>query len=129
MQNFFHFLLIIVFLIMYVLAFIIVKPLLLNRKQLISTLSLKVSYLIYLGALLISVYLFMFYGPNDIEHQLSELFFFTILVCLFIPNFGILFRRNFRKHRRDYNYIFTLINLVITFFIIYKLDQFDWFIF
>jgi hypothetical protein len=129
MQTIFHFLLMIVFLIMYVLAFIIVKPLLLNRKQLISTLSLKVSYLIYLGVLLVSVYLFMFYGPNDIEHQLSEVFFFTILVCLFIPNLGILIRRNFRKHRRNYNYIFTIINLVITFFIIYKLDQFDWFIF
>ena len=129
MQTIFHFLLMIVFLIMYVLAFIIVKPLLLNRKLLISTLSLKVSYLIYLGILLISVYLFMFYGPNDIEHQLSEVFFFTILVCLFIPNLGILFRRNFRKNRKVYNYVFTIINLIVTFFIIYKLDQFDWFIF
>jgi hypothetical protein len=129
MEAIFHFLLMIVFLIMYVLAFIIVKPLLLNRKHLISTLSLKVSYLVYLGALLISVYLFMFYGPNDIEHQLSEVFFFTILVCLFIPNLGILLRRNFRKYRKNYNYIFSFINLIITFFIIYKLNQFDWFIF
>lgn len=129
MEAIFHFLLMIVFLIMYVLAFIIVKPLLLNRKHLISTLSLKVSYLIYLGALLISVYLFMFYGPNDIEHQLSEAFFFTILFCLFIPNLGILLRRNFQNHRKNYNYIFSFVNLVITFFIIYKLDQFDWFIF
>lgn len=129
MQTVFHFLLMIVFLIMYVLAFIVVKPLLLNRKHLISTLSLKVSYLIYLGILLISVYLFMFYGPNDMEHQLSEVFFFTILICLFIPNIGILLRRNFRRYRRNYNYLFSLINLVITIFIIYKLDQYDWFIF
>lgn len=129
MQNIFHFLLMIVFLIMYVMAFIIVKPLLLNRKLLISTLLLKISYLIYLGILLISVYLFMFYGPNDIEHDLSEIFFFTLLICLFIPNIGILIRRNFREKRKVYNYIFSVVNIIITIFIIYGLDQFNWFIF
>lgn len=129
MQTIFHFLLMVVFLIIYVLAFIIVKPFLFNYKRLISTLVLKISYLIYLAALLICVYLFMFYGPNDIEHQLSEVFFFTLLICLFIPNVGILFRRNFRKYREHYNIIFSAINLIITIFIIYKLDEFNWFLF
>ena len=129
MQAIFHFLLMIVFLIIYVLAFIIVKPFLLNYRRLVSTLSLKITYLIYLAALLISVYLFMFYGPNDIENQLSEVFFFSLLIALFIPNLGILFRRNFKKYRKEYNFIFSVINLIITVFIIYKLDQFNWFIF
>ncbi|MFC2104241.1 hypothetical protein ACFLS4_02680 [Bacteroidota bacterium] len=119
----------IVFLIIYVLAFIIVKPFLFNHKRFVSTLSLKISYLVYLAVLLIGVYLFMFYGPSDIENQLSELFFFTLLVCLFIPNLAILLRRNFRKNREAYNYIFSIINLIITIFIIYKLDQLRWFIF
>ncbi len=129
MEAIFHFILMIVFLIIYVLAFIIVKPFLLNHKRLVSTISLKISYLIYLATLLICVYLFMFYGPNDIENKLSEIFFFVLLVCLFIPNLGILFRRNIKKYRVIYNYIFSAINLSITIFIIYKLDQFDWFIF
>ncbi len=129
MQVIFHFLLMIVFLFIYVLACIIVKPFLFNYKRFVSTLSLKISYLIYLAALLVCVYLFMFYGPNDIENQLSEVFFFTLLICLFIPNLGILFRRNFKKYREYYNYIFSAINLIITFFIIYKLNQFNWFIF
>ena len=129
MYTIFHFLLMIAFLITYVLAFIIVKPFLLNHKRLVSTLILKVSFLIYIAVLLISVYLFMLYGPSDIEHQLSEVFFFTLLTCLFIPNLGILFRRNIKKYREHYNYIFSLINLTITIFIIYKLDQFNWFIF
>jgi len=129
MQAVFHFLLMIVFLIIYVLAFIIVKPFLLNHKRLISTLSLKLSYLLYLLVLLVSVYLFMFYGPNDIENHLSEALFFSLLISLFIPNLGILFRRNFRKYREHYNYVFSAINLLITVFIIYKLDQFNWFIF
>ncbi len=71
----------------------------------------------------------MFYGPSDIEHYLSELFFFVLLICLFIPNIAILMRRNFRKNREQYNYIFSVVNLIITVFMIYKLDQFDWFIF
>ena len=129
METVFHFLLMIVFLIIYVLAFIIVKPFLLNYKRLVSTISLKISYLIYLAILLVCVYLFMFYGPSDIENQISEVFFFVLLICLFIPNLGILFRRNFKKYRKLYNYIFSVINLIITFFIIFKLDQFDWFIF
>ncbi len=129
METVFHFILMVVFLIIYVLAFIIVKPFLLNYKRLISTISLKISYLIYLATLLICVYLFMFYGPNDIENKLSEIFFFVLLVCLFIPNLGILFRRNIKVHRVIYNYLFSAINLSITIFIIYKLDQFDWFIF
>lgn len=129
MQAVFHFLLMLVFLIIYVLAFIIVKPLLLNHKRLVSTLSLKISYLIYLATLLVCVYLFMFYGPNDIENQLSEVFFFTLLISLFIPNLGILFRRRIKKHRKEYNYIFSAINLFITIFMIYKLDQFNWFLF
>ena len=129
MEAVFHFILMIVFLIIYVLAFIIVKPFLLNYKRLISTISLKISYLVYLAALLICVYLFMFYGPNDIENKLSEIFFFILLICLFIPNLGILFRRNIKRHRVAYNYLFSAINLSITIFIIYKLDQFNWFIF
>lgn len=129
MLTIFHFLLMIVFLIIYVLALIIIKPLLLNYKRLVSTLCLKISYLIYLATLLVCVYLFMFYSPDDIEHQLSELFFFTLLICLFIPNVGILFRRNIKKYRGVYNCLFSVINLIITVFIISKLNQFHWFIF
>jgi len=129
MQAVFHFLLMVVFLIIYVLAFIIVKPFLLNHKRLISTLSLKLSYLLYLLMLLVSVYLFMFYSPNDIENHLSEALFFSLLLSLFIPNLGILFRRNFKKYRNEYNYIFSAINIIITLFMIYKLDQFNWFLF
>ena len=129
MQAVFHFLLMVVFLIIYVLAFIIVKPFLLNHKRLTSTLSLKLSYLLYLLMLLVSVYLFMFYSPNDIENHLSEALFFSLLLSLFIPNLGILFRRNFKKYRNEYNYIFSAINIIITLFMIYKLDQFNWFLF
>jgi len=121
--------LVIVFFTIYILAFVIVKPFLLNHKRLISTLSLKVTYLLYLGTLLVCIYLFMFFGPTDIEYQLSELVFFGSLICFFIPNLGILFRRHFTKYRIHYNYFFSIFNLIITIFLIYKLDQFHWFIF
>lgn len=128
-QSIFHFLLMLVFITIFVLSIIIVKPFLINYKRKVSTISLKLTYLIYLAALLISVYLFMFYGPTDIETQVSEIFFFSLLLCLFIPNIAILFRRKFKRNRSQYNYIFSFVNLAITAFIIYMLDRFDWFIF
>jgi len=129
MEAFFHFLLMLVFLVLYILAYIIVKPALMNHKRPISTLGLKITYLIYLAALLVCVYLFMFYGPSDIENQLSEGFFFGLLISLFIPNLAILLRRNIHQNRVAYNIIFSVVNLIITFFLIYKLNQHNWFIF
>lgn len=128
-QSIFHFLLMLVFVTIFIFSIIVIKPFLINYKRKVSTISLKVTYLIYLAALLIAVYLFMFYGPTDIENQVSEAFFFGLLLCLFIPNLAILFRRKFKRKRSEYNYIFSVINLAITVFIIYLLDLFDWFIF
>ncbi len=128
-QSIFHFLLMLVFLTIFVLSIIVIKPFLINYKRKVSTISLKVSYLVYLAALLIGVYLFMFYGPNDIENQVSEAFFFSLLLCLFIPNIAILIRRRFKHKRTEYNYIFSFVNLVITILIFYMLNRFNWFIF
>ncbi len=127
-MPFFKIILFLFFLIIYVLAFVIIKPFLLNYKRLLSTLVLKISYLLYLGILLICVYLFMFYGSSDIENQLSEILFFSLLICLFTPNLGILFRRSFTKYREHYNYFFTIINLFIAFFILIKLNHNSWFL-
>lgn len=126
--KFFHFLMMIVFLTIYLLAFIVVKPFMLNYKRKASTLSLKITYLIYLAVLLICAYLFIFFMPSDIEYQLSNLFFVIMLICIFIPNMGILFRRRFQKIRVFYNYFFSGINLCITYFLIYKLIQQNWFL-
>jgi len=127
-QNIVHFLLMVVFLIIYLLAFVIVKPFLINHKRKISTLFLKITYLLYLLALLVFVYLFMFFGPADLEYQISNLLFVFLLICLFLPNFGILLRRNFEKYRTEYNIAFSLINCIIVVFIILKLIQHDWFL-
>ncbi|MFP4026013.1 MAG: hypothetical protein ACLFVR_15940 [Thiohalospira sp.] len=118
----------VVFLIIYLLAFIVVKPFLLNYKRKISTLSLKITYLVYLAVLLVCVYLFMFFGPSDIEYQLSNLFFMIMLICIFIPNLGILFRRKFQRIRVFYNYLFSFVNLSISYFLIHKLVQHHWFL-
>ncbi|MEE4198729.1 MAG: hypothetical protein V2I54_13910 [Bacteroidales bacterium] len=126
--KFFHFLMMIVFLTIYLLAFVVIKPFLINYKRKISTLSLKISYLIYLAMLLVCVYLFMFFGPSDIEYQLSNMAFVIFLLLLFIPNLGILLRRKFQKIRIFYNYFFSGINLGISYFLIHKLIQNQWFL-
>ncbi len=126
--KFFHFLMMIVFLTIYLLAFIVVKPFMINFKRKISTLSLKITYLIYLAVLLICAYIFIFFGPSDIEYQLSSLFFVIMLICIFIPNLGILFRRKFQRIRVFYNYLFSGINLCISYFLIHKLIEQNWFL-
>jgi lysylphosphatidylglycerol synthetase-like protein (DUF2156 family) len=121
--------LLLIFLFIYVLAFVIVKPFILNYKRLISTLSLKITYLIYVFCLLVCTYLFIFFGSKDIGHKLNELVFFSLLICFFIPNLGILFRRKFEVYRDVYNYVFSAINILVTILIIFKLNQLHWFIF
>jgi CDP-diglyceride synthetase len=125
--KFFHFLMMIVFLTIYLLAFIVIKPFMINYKRKISTLSLKITYLIYLAVLLFCAYIFIFLGPSDIEYQLSNLFFIIMLICIFIPSLGILFRRRFQRIRVFYNYFFSVINLCISYFLIHKLMEQNWF--
>jgi CDP-diglyceride synthetase len=125
--KFFHFLMMIVFLTIYLLAFIVIKPFMINYKRKISTLSLKITYLIYLAVLLFCAYIFIFLGPSDIEYQLNSLFFIIMLICIFIPSLGILFRRRFQRIRVFYNYFFSVINLCISYFLIHKLMEQNWF--
>jgi hypothetical protein len=70
----------------------------------------------------------MFFGPSDIEYQLSNMAFVIFLLLLFIPNLGILLRRKFQKIRIFYNYFFSGINLGISYFLIHKLIQNQWFL-
>ncbi len=123
-----QFFLALVFVTIYSFAFIIIKPFLINHKRPISTFLLKITYVIYLGILLTCVFLFIFYASSETEHKLTEEVFFTLISFFFIPNIGILLRRNFIKYRNIYNYSFTLVNIVITLFIILKLNAYGWFL-
>lgn len=130
LHQVFYILLFIVLVFLYVLACIYTKPFLINRKRKYSTLSLKITYLIFLAFLFLFLFFFLMFGADKIEYKMSDASFFAILTFLFLPNIGILFRRNITKIRVRvfYNIVFTIINLFAAYFIIYKLIENKWFI-
>ncbi|MGQ9621650.1 MAG: hypothetical protein ACUVTX_11840 [Bacteroidales bacterium] len=95
------------------LAYAYLKPHLLHRNRPVSTLLLKVSYLMYVLVLLIVVYL-----AALVKSGLDEVFFgvefFAFLIVLFVPTMGIFARKlqQFRKQRENYNYFFTVVNML-----------------
>jgi hypothetical protein len=123
-----HIVLFIVFLLTYIMAYNYVKPFLINRKRKYSTLSLKLTYLIYLAFLLIFMFLFLLFGANQVEYRITDSVFFGVLLLLFLPNIGILIRRKVKSIRVIYNYIFTVINLSATYYLIAKLIENKWFV-
>jgi len=99
--------------IIFALAYAYLKPHQLHKRRLVSTLLLKISYLIYLLVLLLIVYL-----SSLVKGGLEEVFFgvefFAFLIVLFVPNIGILARKigHFSKKREEYNYFFTIVNII-----------------
>ncbi|MBS3807478.1 MAG: hypothetical protein KGY60_08240 [Bacteroidales bacterium] len=123
-----HIVLFVVFLLTYILAYNYVRPFLFNRKRLVSTLLFKVTYMVYLLILLLFVYLFLLFGANRVEYHISDMMFFLALLLLFLPNIAILVRRGIKRYRITYNYLFTFVNILATYFLLIKLMENNWFI-
>ncbi len=108
-----HILGIIFIIIVFALAYAYLKPHQFHKRRMVSTLLLKLSYLLYLLVLLIIVYL-----SAIVKGGLEEVFygveFFAFLVVLFVPTIGIFARKmaQFSKKREGYNYFFTVVNVL-----------------
>ena len=95
------------------LGYAYLKPHRIHKRYPVSTLILKITYLIYLLVLMVVVYL-----ASLLKGGLSTVFydieFFAFLLVLFIPTIGIFLRKmgNFRKSRENYYYFFSLVNLL-----------------
>jgi hypothetical protein len=99
--------------IVFSLAYAYLKPHLLHRQRLVSTLLLKTSYLLYLLVLLIIIYLSALV-KGGLETIFAGVEFFAFLIVLFVPTIGIFARKlgQFSKNRDGYNYFFTIVNLL-----------------
>lgn len=108
-----HILGIVFIIIIFSIAYAYLKPHQLHKRRLLSTLLLKGSYLFYLFILLIIVYLSAL-TKGGLEKVFSGMEFFAFLVVLFVPTIGIFARKlgQFSKKREQYNYFFTVINLI-----------------
>ncbi len=125
-----HLIFIATFVFLFVVSIIILRPFRIHQKRTVSTITLKVSYLIYLLTFLLLAYLVLFYSGTRTEEEepLSKnpflLYYIAVILAFFIPNLGIMFRRKITKFRKQYNVIFTGINIFTTMvlaFIIYSI--------
>lgn len=108
-----HILGIVFIIIIFSIAYAYLKPHQLHKRRLVSTFLLKITYLIYLLVLLVIVYLSALV-KGGLDQVFSGLEFFIFIVVLFIPTIGIFARKlgYFSKKREEYNYFFTVINLI-----------------
>ena len=102
-------------LIVFSIAYAYLKPHQLHKRRLLSTLMLKVTYLLYLFVLLIVIY-FSTLVKGGLINVFLGIEFFAFLIVLFVPNIGILARKlgHFSKKRESYNWFFTVVNMLST---------------
>jgi len=114
-----HVLGVIFIIIVFSLAFAYLKPHQLHKRRLVSTLLLKLSYLLYLLILLLVIYSSIFFNKG-LEEVFQDIEFFAFLVVLFVPTMGIFARKlgHFNKKREGFNYFFTTVNILATIAII-----------
>ena len=116
--NFFlHFIFISVFTFLIVVSFILLKPFRAHQKRPISTVLLKVTYLVFLVAFIILAYLILFFadipdeGSMAGDSMMMTICYIVIMLSFFIPNLGIMLRRKVKKIRTYYNVAFSVINI------------------
>ena len=121
-QFFIHLLVISAFLLIFIMTFVFIKPFRINRKRMVSTIVLKTGYLVYM-LILLSFFYFLIFVDKDLQDLITDTHFILILLCLFIPNIGILIRRKIRERRTHYNYLVTFVNLIAITYLIYMFYQ------
>jgi hypothetical protein len=102
---------ILLIIIAFAIAYAYLKPHNLHKTRPVSTLLLKLSYLLYLLILMIIIYISLVHR-GGIEKVFPDIEFFVFLIVLFAPTIGILARKlgQFRKKRENFNYFFTVVN-------------------
>jgi hypothetical protein len=108
-----HILGVVFIIIVFSLAYAYLKPHQLHKHRLVSTLLLKISYLLYLLVLLIIIYLSALI-KGGLETVFFGIEFFAFLIVLFVPTIGIFARKlgQFSKKREGYNYFFSVVNIL-----------------
>ena len=127
-----HFIFIASFLLIYIVAIIILKPFRVHHKRPVSTIFIKVSYLVYLACFMLLAYLVLFYSadiePEDdtSEERILNLFTLFSVLAFFIPNIGIMIRRRIRTWRVAYNYLVTSLNFLFSVGLLWFIKDMPW---
>ncbi len=130
MNIFFDFLtnliFVLIFAFVYIFAVSTLKPLRYNKLRKASTLTLKISYLVYLAVFLIFVFFLFFFLDSEPEEQYFILHSVLLLFSIFFPNIGILIRRRMQNIRTQFNYTFATVNILVSLYLLYLLVINPW---
>lgn len=130
-QSIFQFFFLIGYVVLLVVSIIILKPFRLHKRRRISTVSLKISFLLYLISFLVFTYMLLF-GNKVITEDLQpydsifNLYFMVFLTATIVPNAGIMIRRRIKKNRVEYNVLFTVINLLYALYLLFLIISKQW---
>ncbi len=135
MGGFFHgifqFFFLIGYIILFIVSIIILRPFRIHKRRRGSTISLKVSYLIFLALFLTFTYMLLF-GEKIIDENeqsydsIFNIYFLIFLTATIVPNVGIMIRRRIKKNRVEYNIIFTLVNLLYGLYLLFLIASGQW---
>jgi hypothetical protein len=135
MNNFFHnifqFFFLIGYIVLYIVSIIILRPFRLHRKRKRSTITLKISYLIYLLFFLCFSYLLLFgnkelYENEEPYNTLFNIHFLLFLTSAVIPNLGIMIRKRIKRNRVEFNISFTIVNIIYIAYLIFLCVSRQW---
>ena len=135
MGGFFHgifqFFFLVGYIILFIVSIIILRPFRIHKRRRGSTISLKVSYLLFLALFLAFTYMLLFGDKiiNENEQPYDSIFniyFLIFLTATIVPNVGIMIRRRIKKNRVEYNIIFTLVNLLYALYLLFLIASGQW---
>lgn len=135
MGGFFHgifqFFFLLGYMILFVVSIIILRPFRKHKHRMISTVMLKLTYLLFLASFLVFTYMLLFGNKvltsNDRPYDsFFNIYFLLFLTATIIPNIGIMIRRKIRKKRVEYNILFAIVNLLYTLYLSYLIYSGQW---
>ncbi len=135
MGGFFHgifqFFFLVGYIILYIVSIIILRPFRIHKRRRGSTISIKVSYLIFLALFLAFTYMLLFgdkvIDENDQPYDsIFNIYFLIFLSATIVPNVGIMIRRRIKKNRVEYNIMFTLVNLLYALYLLFLIASGQW---
>jgi hypothetical protein len=135
MGGFFHgifqFFFLIGYIILFIVSIIILRPFRKHKKRIASTISLKISYLVFLAMFLLFTYLLLFGKKINTTNEqpydsIFNIYFFIFLTATIVPNLGIMIRRRIKKNRTEYNLIFTTVNMLYAVYLLFLIFSGQW---
>jgi uncharacterized membrane protein YhaH (DUF805 family) len=135
MGGFFHgifqFFFLIGYVILFIVSIIILRPFRVHKRRRVSTMIVKISYLIFLALFLAFTYMLLFgkkvIAENDQPYDtLFNVYFLIFLTATIVPNIGIMIRRRIKKNRVEYNVIFSLVNLLYALYLLFLITSGQW---